>query len=209
MKDVPADYYRRLHDVEGRHWWHLAMRRIAASLLGDRLDGGSVLDAGRGTGGFLAWAAETRAFDRLCGVDISPEAIALAQAAVPEAELHVAPLDRLPFGDSEFEVAVSLDVLQHVHEDLLDRGLRELRRVLRPGGTLLVRTNGGRRARREREDWRAYDAATLASDLRRAGFSVRRITHANALPSLAAAARGASPHAPTAERSGSRFSTSR
>jgi SAM-dependent methyltransferase len=173
------------------------MREIEATLLRGRLHG-SVLDAGCGTGGFLTWAAARGTFSRLAGVDISAEAIELAREVVPSAELRVAPLDRLPFGDGEFDLAVSHDVLQHVPEAVLDAGLRELRRVLRPGGALLVRTNGDRRARRERDDWRAYDAATLAADLRRAGFAVRRVTYANALLSLAEPR----PAAPTGERCG-------
>jgi SAM-dependent methyltransferase len=197
VREVPADYYRRLHEVDTRHWWHLGMRSIEASLLPGRLQG-SVLDAGCGTGGFLAWATSRGTFTRLCGVDISAEAIELARETVPQAELQVAPLDRLPFGDAEFDLAVSHDVLQHVPEGVLDAGLREVYRVVRPGGTFLVRTNGDRRARRERDDWRAYDASTLAADLRRAGFTVRRITYANTLLSLVTP----TPHAPTGERSG-------
>jgi SAM-dependent methyltransferase len=197
VRDVPADYYRRLHEVDSRHWWHLGMRHIEAALLGGRLHG-SLLDAGCGTGGFLAWAEARGTLSRLAGVDISAEAIELAREVVPSAELRVAPLDRLPFGDGEFDLAVSHDVLQHVPEAALDAGLRELRRVVRPGGALLVRTNGDRRARRERDDWRAYDAATLAADLRRAGFAVQRVTYANAMLSLAERP----PAAPTDEQCG-------
>ncbi len=58
MKDVRPDYYRRLHAVEEQHWWHVGMREITAALLRERLARGhlSLLDAGCGTGGFLAWA---------------------------------------------------------------------------------------------------------------------------------------------------------
>ncbi|HEX3455117.1 MAG TPA: class I SAM-dependent methyltransferase, partial [Gaiellaceae bacterium] len=163
MRDVPGDYYRRLHEVDSRHWWHLGMRHIEAALLRGRLHG-SAFDAGCGTGGFLAWADARGTFSRLAGVDISAEAIEIAREVVPAAELRVAGLDQLPFGDGEFDLAVSHDVLQHVPDGALDAGLRELRRVVRPGGALLVRTNGDRRARRERDDWRAYDATTLAAD---------------------------------------------
>lgn len=196
MQHVPADYYRRLHEIDSSHWWQIGMRSIAEALLAGRM-GGSLLDAGCGTGGFLAWAAGRGTFTRLCGIDVSAEAIEIARETLPEAELRVAPLERLPFEDGEFDVAVSLDVLQHVHETQVDASLRELRRVLREGGVLLVRTNGDRRSRREREDWRAYDAASLAADLRRAGFAVRRMTYANAALSLLARARGRSPQAPT------------
>jgi len=201
MRDVPEDYYRRLREVDTGHWWHLGMRSLAEALLNGRLRG-ALLDAGCGTGGFLAWAASTGAFTRLCGIDLSVEAVELARESVPDAELHAAPLDRVPFGDREFDLIVSLDVLQHVPDGALDASLRELRRVLRPGGALLVRTNGHRCARRVRHDWRAYDAETLTADLRRAGFATRRVTYANAVPSLAAAARGLRPEAPTGSSCG-------
>ena len=199
MKDVRPDYYARLHAVEEQHWWHVGMREITAVLLGKRLDGGhvSLLDAGCGTGGFLAWADRTGSFDRLCGVDISAEAVELARQAVPSAELHVAPIDALPFGDGSFDVAVLNDVLQHVEEDEVEAGLRELGRTLKPEGALLVRTNGGVHARRERSDWRLYDTDTLRSALAGAGFRPVRVTHVNALLSLWSAARGRGPTAPT------------
>ena len=98
VKDVRPDYYARLHAVEEQHWWHVGMREITAALLRERLVRGhvSLLDAGCGTGGFLAWATGQGSFDRLAGVDISAEAVELARDAVPGAELHVAPVHDLP-----------------------------------------------------------------------------------------------------------------
>ena len=116
---------------------------------------------------------------------------------MPGAELHVAPVHELPFVDGSFDVAVLNDVLQHVAEAQVDAGLRELRRVLRPDGVLLVRTNGGRRARRERADWRLYDADLLRGELEAAGFDVVRVTYVNTALSLWGAARGRTPTAPT------------
>jgi SAM-dependent methyltransferase len=199
VKDVRPDYYVRLHAVEEQHWWHVGMREITAALLEDRLARGdlNLLDAGCGTGGFLAWAAGTGSFERLCGVDISAEAVELARTTVPRAELHVAPVDALPFEDGSFDIAVLNDVLQHVEEPEVQAGLGELRRVLRSDGVLLVRTNGGREARRERSDWRLYDADALRAALSAAGFRPVRVTHVNALPSLWGAARGRSPAPPT------------
>ena len=82
------------------------MLEITGALLRDRVDRGqlSLLDAGCGTGAFLAWASRTGAFDRLCGFDLSPEAVELAQAAVPGVELHVAPVDAIPFADASFDL---------------------------------------------------------------------------------------------------------
>lgn len=199
MKDVPGDYYARLHAVEERHWWHRGMRHIAEAMLRRRIGHGhlALLDAGCGTGGFLAWAAGTGAFDRLCGVDISAEAVEHARAAVPAAELHVAAAHRLPFPDASFDVVALNDVLQHVHEGSVQGTIGELRRVLREGGTLFVRTNGGRRARREREDWRLYDERSLRDTLEGGGFRVDRLTRANLVLSVWGSLRGKAPTAPT------------
>jgi SAM-dependent methyltransferase len=203
VRNVPADYYSQLAESEDRHWWYAGVRSIAGALLGERLRrGGSLLDAGCGTGGYLRWARELGTFDRLAGVDVSAEAVAAAKRLAPEAELQVGSVRELPFPDDSFDLVLLNDVIQHVHEDELDAALAELRRVLRPAGAMLVRTNGALRPRRARADWRTYSAASLRDDLARAGFAVERLTHANMLLSTWPISRGRSPRPPTADRHG-------
>ena len=200
---VPEDYYRRISDAEQAHFWYRGMWATAAALLGERMHAhGRLLDAGCGTGGFLRFALAEGDFDRVAGTDVASAAIELARERVPEAELSVAPLRQLPFPDASFELVVSNDVLQHVPESEVYESMLELRRVLAPGGAVLLRTNGSRRLRRERDDWRAYDAATLRSELEGVGLHVARLTHANAALSLLGALRGRVPHAPSPERHG-------
>jgi SAM-dependent methyltransferase len=201
---VPADYYRCIHEVEQRHWWHRGMREVARALLGARLDrpGQSVLDAGCGTGGFLEWALATGKFERACGFDISTAAIELAGERVPAAELALGTLPEVPFAEASFDLIALSDVLQHVPEDDVQPSLLALRRALRSGGALLVRTNGACRTRRERYDWRAYDRSLLEKTLQLGGFRCERVTYANVLPSLWAEARGRAPRAPSSERHG-------
>jgi SAM-dependent methyltransferase len=196
---IPADYYQRIHRFEERHFLYSGMRKIAAALIGERLTrpGVQLLDAGCGTGGFLRWALDSNPLAAAAGVDIGADAIELARSRVPEAELEAAPLRSLPFEDARFDLVVTNDVLQHVPENDVQASLRELRRVLRPGGTLLAHTNGSRRLRRERDDWRAYDRKALRRQLEDAGFHCERVTHANCVLSLWAAFRGRRPHAPT------------
>lgn len=196
---VPPDYYDRIAEVENRHWWHLGMRKITESLLGELLErpGQRLLDAGCGTGGFLRWALDRGAFASAAGIDIAATAIELARRCVPEADLRIGPLRELPFADGAFDLAVTTDVIQHVPIDELDISLSELYRVLAPGGTLLVRTNGARRRRDERHDWRAFDRSGLSAALEEAGFSCERVTYANALLSLLAAPSRRTPHAPS------------
>src|SRR5437763_14103172 len=99
MDQIPQDYYRRLREVEERHWWEVGMRRVALALLGDRLQapGARVLDAGCGAGGFLRFVHEQAPDAHLAGNDVSAEAVELARAVVPQAELAVAALAALPF----------------------------------------------------------------------------------------------------------------
>jgi 2-polyprenyl-3-methyl-5-hydroxy-6-metoxy-1,4-benzoquinol methylase len=107
------------------------------------------LDAGCGDGRFLAaLPALGPVPSRLVGVDIADSILATARrstaAAGVDPELVRANLERLPLGEAEFDLVVSIQVLEH----LLDpaAGIRELARVLRPGGTLLLSTDN--RARR-------------------------------------------------------------
>lgn len=201
---IPADYYRRIFEVEEGHWWYRGMRTITAAILGDRLHrpGVRLLDAGCGTGGFLSWAAARAELGRAAGVDIGSDAIELARTRFPAAELRTAPLRSLPFDAASFDLVVSNDVLQHVPEDEVEESLLELRRVLAPGGTLLLRTSGARRFRRERDDWRAYDRRTLTELLCHTQLAVERVTYVNMLLSLYGAARGRSPRAPSESRDG-------
>jgi ubiquinone/menaquinone biosynthesis C-methylase UbiE len=192
---VPSDYYERIAAVERQHWWHVGMRSLTEVLLADRLagHGQSLLDCGCGTGEFLRWIDRSGAFTRVVGSDIAAHAIELAKGFSPDFELDVAPLHDLPFGDGTFDVVTTNDVLQHVPEDLVTAALQECARVLRPGGTLLIRTNGARRSRRYSEDQRVYDRSLLTTELERAGLQVTRVTSAALVPSLWALARGDAP----------------
>src|SRR5438105_5753379 len=60
-----------------------------------------------------------------------------AMALLGDGVLQIPP-NVLPFADATFDTIVSLDYLEHVHDD--QAALRELQRVLKPGGTLLIST---------------------------------------------------------------------
>jgi len=196
---IPPDYYDRIYRFEESHFLYRGMREVSAALLGSRLTrpGTRLLDAGCGTGGFLRWAIDVGSVGAAAGVDIGADAIELARNRVPEAELHVGSLRRLPFADASFDLIVTNDVVQHIPEGDVATSLSELHRVLAPGGTVLVHTNGSSRLRRERHDWRAYDRETLVRELDSAGFACERVTYANFVLSLWGRLRGRVPHAPS------------
>jgi 2-polyprenyl-3-methyl-5-hydroxy-6-metoxy-1,4-benzoquinol methylase len=112
------------------------------------LPAAAFLDAGCGDGRFLAALPTLGPVPpRVVGVDIASSILATARAATAaagvDAELVRGNLERLPLDDAEFDVVVSIQVLEH----LLDpaAGVRELGRVLRPGGTLLLTTDNSAR----------------------------------------------------------------
>lgn len=97
-----------------------------------------VLDVGCGTGELCRIFAE-KGFD-VWGVDYLAEMVEIARKQTPSrgVEYGVADAYRLPFKDSEFDVVLCLGVFQTVTNP--EHAIKELTRVLKPGGTLIVRT---------------------------------------------------------------------
>ncbi len=100
----------------------------------DNVRGGSrLLDIGCGEG---LLALLRRKGVSLTGVDFSPQLAEVARRNGYE-EVRVAELDELPFPDASFDYVASLDVIGHIEFAEKDALLREIRRVLRPGGVTL------------------------------------------------------------------------
>jgi SAM-dependent methyltransferase len=107
------------------------LRDFLRPALGDR-----VVDLGCGSGRALMWNRDLGA-DTI-GIDISPFFSEDARRGVP---LLLGDLRRLPFADSAFTKAWSLDVLEHLSPDALRGMLAEANRILVPGGALFVYTH--------------------------------------------------------------------
>jgi ubiquinone/menaquinone biosynthesis C-methylase UbiE len=104
-----------------------------------------VLDLGCGIGNILIALAERIDFIHpAAGVDISPDLVRIGEREIAQAGLHdriglqVAPATRLPFEDGAFDVVLTSHVLKHLDDDALLISLREVLRVLRPGGRFLL-----------------------------------------------------------------------
>jgi SAM-dependent methyltransferase len=96
----------------------------------------AALDVGCGVGTFHPFARGM--FGRLCGVDISAASIAQARRNHPDVEYQAYDGNILPYGDGTFDLAVTICVLHHVLPERWLGFLREIRRVVRPGGLLCV-----------------------------------------------------------------------
>jgi SAM-dependent methyltransferase len=99
----------------------------------------SLLDVGCNNGDLLV---EFRAFDsnlQLAGIDINHEAVQVAKARVPDAEIHQGFGFALPFSDGRFQYATCIEVIEHVPKADRPGLLSEIHRVLAPGGRLILR----------------------------------------------------------------------
>jgi SAM-dependent methyltransferase len=100
--------------------------------------GRAVLEYGCGTGSLAFRLAE--AGDHVTGIDISPVAIEIASADasrrhLPDAHFQVMDAEHLEFADSSLDLICGSGILHHLD---LDRAGAEIRRVLRPGGGLVL-----------------------------------------------------------------------
>ena len=133
----PMDDPGRYERLSGRLAARL-YRRVARDVTSLRLpDGARVLDVGTGPGTMPRRIAEAAPGLQVDAIDVSPEMIAWAQqTATPGVTYTVADVAALPWPDATFDVVVS-SLSQHHWADA-DAGLREIRRVLRPGGQAWV-----------------------------------------------------------------------
>jgi SAM-dependent methyltransferase len=110
------------------------MNGLKVRYLLDDLSGiqGRVLDVGCGGGSVAKAAKRARPDLEVFGCDVSESAIKTAKAAPEGVDFRLATAEKLPFGDGEFDFVWIFDVLEHVDDPA--RVLREVARVLKPGG---------------------------------------------------------------------------
>lgn len=121
-------------------------RVLAAASLGESEE---ALDAGCGSGLLLALLKRRYPSVQLCGVEPDPDALEEARGRAAawgvEVELHQASPERLPFDNGRFDVVFCSLVLHQVPTPEKQAILAELRRVLRPGGRLVLADLGAPR----------------------------------------------------------------
>ncbi|MGE3835128.1 MAG: class I SAM-dependent methyltransferase [Acidimicrobiia bacterium] len=130
--------YRTTYELEGDNWWFVGTRRICLDLLDGVCPPGRdarILDVGCGTGLMLDELAPR---GRAVGVDVSATALDFCRLRSAPALLR-ADGGRLPVGDGEVDAVTAIGVIEHLDDDRA--ALEEWRRVLRPGGGLVLLTS--------------------------------------------------------------------
>jgi SAM-dependent methyltransferase len=131
---MDRDYELQTHQAEDRHWWYRGRRTVIERVLtGMRLPARArILDAGCGSGRNMVDLAR---HGTVTGVELSETSVELARARNVGEVISGSVLD-MPFPADSFDLAVSLDVIEHLEDDL--GALREMRRTVTPGGSLLL-----------------------------------------------------------------------
>jgi SAM-dependent methyltransferase len=104
--------------------------------------GGQMFDVGCGAAGHVTRYLADRGAD-VTGIDVSPASIEVARARQPALRFEVADMRQLPAGDGALAGLVAFYSVIHLAAEQALVALAEFRRVLRPGGLLLVSMHGG------------------------------------------------------------------
>jgi SAM-dependent methyltransferase len=177
--DLDTDYHQILDQVERDHWWFVALRELVVDTVTARMPPGSrILDVGCSTGHVIAEIPDE--YERT-GIDINAGAIRLARAARRDIRFEEAPVEHLPFEDGSFDGVLAMDVVSSRGVDDDAAALREIRRVLRPGGVLLIQVAAYEWLRSGYDDSvgtaRRYTADSVRELLQNEGFVVEHLTY--------------------------------
>jgi ubiquinone/menaquinone biosynthesis C-methylase UbiE len=129
--------YATMFRVEETHWWYQALHQLVFQALEAELPDWrekAIVDVGCGTGAVLKRLGNP---EENVGIDLAPEAISFCRQRglnnVQQGDVHA-----LPFPDASFDAVICSSVLYHQWVSDVGGAVREMHRVLRPGGVLLV-----------------------------------------------------------------------
>ncbi len=173
--------YHKMAEMEESYWWHIGKKALVDSQLKqarqklgkDHLD---IINIGCGTGGTVP---TMRKHGTITNVDTSDLAIEYCKQRGIENAVHFDG-SKLPFKDNSFDVAVVLDVLEHIDED--DKALQDWYRVLRPGGILIITVPAHQWLWSGHDislhHFRRYTRKPLADQLTKHGYTILKSSYA-------------------------------
>ncbi len=175
---MEREEYHRLREHEERYWWHVGRRDLLAAMLRGGLAPSPSrvgFDIGCGTGSNFAWLAP---YGRFFGSEVTGELWTDGRPR-PGRPVMMARGEALPLAGGSVGLCTFFDVLEHVDDDV--GFLREVRRVLLPGGVVLLSVPAYPFLWSEHDvslhHKRRYVRRTLEEAVRGAGLRVTRITY--------------------------------
>jgi SAM-dependent methyltransferase len=178
----PEEYAVMYHAEEG-HWWYRGMEHIILTLLNRWYAPGSnlrILDAGCGTG--KAMTSYLTLYGEVTGFDFAWEAVRFSRQRGAR-RLIQGSVMKIPFPNDSFDLVVSLDVLCETGVPDDREALREIHRVLVPGGRILLRLPAYNWLRGHHDlavhIRHRYNRKEVIQRLREASFQVEHLSYAN------------------------------
>jgi len=113
-------------------YWNAIISRIPKGA-----KSGRVADAGCGDGRVLGLLGDA-GFSNITGIDYSERALSFVKEILPDVHLVKADLSNIPLPDNSFEAIICVETLEHIFPDQLPAVIKELSRLLVPGGTFIV-----------------------------------------------------------------------
>lgn len=176
---MELEEYRTNFLLEDSYWWFVGRRKIVKQVLwswANRKNFQRILDAGCGTGKMVEFLST---FGDAYGVELHPEGIKYCRKRKLPL-LAEGDICKLPFRDNSFDLVSCFDVLYHkkVNET---QALRELQRVCKPEGFLIVTDAAFEFLRSEHDESvhgvRRYTKRSLSNAVQQVGFTVVRISY--------------------------------
>ncbi len=175
---MERDEYHRLREHEEKYWWHVGRRDLLAAMLRRSVPRSTSrvgFDIGCGTGANFAWLAP---YGRFFGSEVTGELWSDGRPR-PVRPVAIARGESLPLRSASVGLCTFFDVLEHVEDDV--GFLREVRRVLVPGGIVLLSVPAYPFLWSEHDvslhHKRRYVRGTLHESVRSAGLHVARTTY--------------------------------
>src|SRR5712691_1866215 len=172
--------YGTMFRVEETHWWYRALHRLIFQTLDAELPSWrqkKILDVGCGTGSILERLGNP---EKNVGIDLAPEAISFCRERGLNNVLQ-ADICALPFADTSFDAVICSSVLYHQWVGDVGGAVREMHRVLRPGGVLLINVPAFPFLRSAHDEAvmtaRRFRKAEIRQLLLAQSFEIRRLTY--------------------------------
>lgn len=188
---MERDFYAHYFEIEGKHWWFQGRNAIFTEILRSAglpsAQDTRILDFGCGTGAFLQHLDR---FGTVSALDGDRSAVEFCHERGRTEVGYVEPGAPIPFGDETFDLVTAFDVIEHIDDDV--GALREFRRVLKPGGALLVAVPAFMLLWGDQDEIsqhkRRYRRPGLHDAITRAGMTVERSSYFNTMlfPPIAA-----------------------
>jgi len=169
-----AESFSVLAEKEASSFWFRARNRLIVAAIARHFpDMASFLEVGCGTGYVLSGVAAAYPKARLVGSEIAVTGLEFAATRIPGATLIQMDARFIPYVE-EFDVAIAVDVIEHIQED--EKVLSNFFSAVKPGGGIIISVPQHDWLWSKADDYachvRRYDAADLHAKIKAAGFSV-------------------------------------